>query len=404
MTSNLRRHLSVAAVAAVLLAVDAAPAVARPAPDPSAAQSSAQQLRRDVEALHALGISGVQARAVGPDGRQSVATSGTADLHTGRPVDPDGYFRMASTSKTLIATVVLQLEAEGRLSLDDTVERRLPGVVRLDAEGNGADGSTITVRQLLQHTSHLTDEGLPGYTTEEEYKEQRYAVYSSEELVARAMAHKTTPLEWNYANTNYLLLDMIIQRVTGRPSHQEIEDRILRPLGLDRTRWTGTTRTLPQPHARAYQYYGPASRVDVTRQIPVGYALAWATTTRDENTFLRALVSGRLLPERQLAEMQRTMGVSGNPQAAKIWPKGTGYGLGLVGIPLGCGGTYWSHEGGDGGYITLNGVTADGRRSVVVSMSEARGDSEEHVLEQEHTAGALVEHALCAGVGGPGTS
>lgn len=378
-------------VATLLAAADVANAVARPA-----GSSLVEQLRRDTEAIHALGVSGVQARVIAPDGRQSVATSGVADVNTGRPVRSDGYFRMASTSKTLVATVVLQLVAEGRLSLDDTVERRLPGVVR----GNGNDGSRITIRQLLQHTSGIHDD-LPGYTTPQEYYQQRYDVHEPEQLVARAMAHAPDfpPGEaWSYSNTGYVLLGMIIQKSTGQPVHQEIEERILRPLGLDRTRWMGTSPTLPRPHARAYQYFGPGSRVDVTDQIPVDYeSLSWVTTTRDENRFFRALLAGRLLPTRQLAEMKQTVPVSAEVQ--QLWPGGR-YGLGLVERPLSCGGTYWSHEGGDGGYITLNGVTDDGRRSAVVSMSEARGDTAEHILAQENAASELIDHALCAG--GPG--
>ncbi|MEU6817909.1 hypothetical protein [Streptomyces sp. NPDC046860] len=105
-------------------------------------------------------------------------------------------------------------------------------------------------------------------------------------------------------------------------------------------------------------------------------------------------ISGRLLPPRQLSEMKQTVPVSAEVQ--QLWPGGR-YGLGLVERPLTCGGTYWSHEGGDGGYITLNGVTDDGRRSAVVSMSEARGDTPEHILAQENAGSALIDHALCAG-------
>lgn len=373
---------------ATLLAAEVATAVAQPA-----GPSLVQQLRQDTEAIHALGISGVQARVIAPGGRQSVATSGTADLNTGRPVRSDGYFRMASTSKTLVATVVLQLEAEGRLSLDGTVDNWLPGVVT----GNGNDGSRIPIRQLLQHTSGIHDD-LPGYTTPEEYYRQRHDVYSPEQLVARAMAHAPDfpPGEgWAYSNTGYVLLDMIIQKVTGHPAYLEIEDRVLRPLGLDRTRWMGTSPTLPRPRAQAYQLFGPGSRVDVSDQIPVDYEnLSWVTTTQDENDLLRALLAGRLLPARQLAEMKQTVPVSAEVQ--QLWPGGR-YGLGLVERPLTCGGTYWSHEGGDGGYITLNGVTDDGRRSAVVSMSEARGDTLEHILAQEGAAGTLIDNALCAG-------
>ncbi|MFE5191086.1 serine hydrolase domain-containing protein [Streptomyces sp. NPDC056628] len=390
MTSTLRKHLAMAAGVTTLLATGVATAVAQPV-----GTSPVEQLRQDTEAIRALGISGVQARVIGPDGRHSVATSGTADLNTGRPVSSDGYFRMASTSKTLVATVVLQLEDESRLSLDDTVDHWLPGVV----QGNGNDGSRISVRQLLQHTSGIHDD-LPGYTTPEEYYQQRDDVYGSEQLVARAMAHAPDfpPGEgWAYSNTGYVLLGMIIQKATGHPAHQEIENRILRPLGLDQTRWMGTAPTLPRPHARAYQLFGPDSRVDVTDQIPVDYEnLSWVTTTRDENRFLRALLAGRLLPARQLAKMKQTVPVSAEVQ--QLWPGGR-YGLGLVERPLSCGGTYWSHEGGDGGYITLNGVTDDGRRSAVVSMSEARGDALEHIMEEENAASVLIDHALCAGRG-----
>ncbi|MFE3161842.1 serine hydrolase domain-containing protein [Streptomyces sp. NPDC059224] len=375
-----RRLLALALGAAALLSSGVA-----------AASSPRDSLQRDTEAIHALGVSGVQARVTAPDGRQSVATSGTADLDTGRPVPADGYFRMASTAKTLVATVVLQLEAEGRLSLDDTVDHWLPHVVR----ENGNDGRRITVRQLLQHTSGIHDD-LPGYTTPEEYYQQRHDVHGLRQLVARAVAHAPDfpPGEgWAYSNTGYVLLALIVQEATGHPAHQQIEDRVLRPLGLDRTRWLGTSPALPRPHAQAYQYFGPGSRVDVTDQIPVDPEnLSWVTTTRDENRLLRALLASRLLPARQLAEMKRTVPVSAEVQ--QLWPGGR-YGLGLVERPLSCGGSYWSHEGGDGGYITLNGVTGDGRRSAVVSMSEARGDPPDHILAQENAASALIDHALC---------
>ncbi|MET9372511.1 serine hydrolase domain-containing protein [Streptomyces griseoflavus] len=390
MTSALRKHLVMAIGVATLLAAEAGTAVAQPA-----GPSLVEQLRQDVATIHALGVSGVQARVIGPDGRQSVATSGTADLTTGRPVSSSGYFRMASTSKTLVATVVLQLEAESKLSLDDTVDHWLPGVV----QGKGNDGTRITIRQLLQHTGGIRD-NLPGYTTPEEYYQQRHNVYEPKQLIDLAMAHEPEdflPGEgWAYSNTGYVLLDMIIQKATGQSAHQEIENRILRPLGLNQTRWMGTSSTLPRPHAQAYQLFGPGSRVNVTDQIPVDYEnLSWVTTTRDENRFLRALLDGRLLPARQLTKMKQTVPVSAAVQ--ELWPDGR-YGLGLVERPLNCGGTYWSHEGGDGGYITLNGVTDDGRRSAVVSMSEARGDTKDHIMEQENAASALIDHALCAEV------
>src|ERR1044072_2431824 len=117
MASTLRKHLALAVGAATLLATAVSLAVAQPA-DPS----HVEQLRRDTEAIRALGISAGRRRGIGPDGRQSLSARGTADLNTGRPVSADGYFRMASTSKSLVATVVLQLAAAGRLSLEDNVQ------------------------------------------------------------------------------------------------------------------------------------------------------------------------------------------------------------------------------------------------------------------------------------------
>ncbi|WP_317744072.1 hypothetical protein [Nocardia seriolae] len=90
--------------------------------------------------------------------------------------------------------------------------------------------------------------------------------------------------------------------------------------------------------------------------------------------------------------MKQTTPVTGDLQ--QFWSNGR-YGLGLAERPLACGGTYWSHEGGDAGYITLNGVTPDATRSAVVSMSEALGDTPTHILTQESTASTLIDHALC---------
>ncbi|WP_220447493.1 serine hydrolase [Nonomuraea diastatica] len=99
-------------------------------------------LQRDTDAVRAAGVVGVQARVVGPGGENMVATSGVADLRTRRPVPVGGHFRIGSNNKSLVATVVLQLAGEKRLSLEDTVERWLPGVVK----GNGNDGTRISVR------------------------------------------------------------------------------------------------------------------------------------------------------------------------------------------------------------------------------------------------------------------
>ncbi|MBG0566986.1 beta-lactamase family protein [Actinoplanes sp. NEAU-A11] len=347
-------------------------------------------LQRHADVIHALGVVGVQARLVAGDGRHHVVTSGVADLRTGLPVPPDGRFRIASTGKTFSATVVLQLVREGRLHLSDAVERWLPGVVR----GNGNDGRQITVRHLLQHTSGIDDD-IPHYTTEAGFQRHRYDVYTPEQLVTRAMAHRPVGrpgMVWHYSNTGYILLDMIIERITGRHWYDEVDRRIVRPLGLTQTSWPGAAPAMPRPHARGYQPFGTGAPIDVTEQIIPDAGSAIISTTRDINTFLRALFDGRLLRPAQLAEMKRTIPVG--PEVQAIMP-GARYGLGIFQRPLPCGGTYWSHTGGWAGYITDNGVTADGRRSVVLSVNSVLGNTPDDSVRQQRAADNLVEGALC---------
>ncbi|MGY1433643.1 serine hydrolase domain-containing protein [Streptomyces reniochalinae] len=386
-----RRWLS--AAAAALATVSAAVVIQWPvdAHEAAAPGYGRAELRRDTDAIRALGVTGVQARVTAGPGRDLVATSGVAEAGTDRPVPRNGYFRMASTGKPLVAAVVLQLVGEGKLALDDTVDRWLPDLV----EGNGNDGRRITIRHLLHHTSGIHDDELPGYTTPQEYHERRHDTYTPRRIVALATRHRSDfppGTGWSYSNTGYVLLDMVIERVTGRPWHEEVKNRILEPLGMRHTYVPGSgTSTLRTPHANGYQVFPSGERVDVTDVIlpsPGDHV----STTADVNRFFQALLGAELLPRERLAEMRETVPV--NEEMQTFWPDGR-YGLGLVSRPLSCGGSYWSHEGGDGGYVTLNGVTGDGSRSVTVSMSTALNGSPDSALRQERAASALVDHALC---------
>ncbi len=130
-----------------LSAALAAPAVAAgPAP------ARHEHTREAVEAAVAAGVPGATATVRDTHGSWSAA-AGVGDTRTGKPRSAADRYRVASITKTFVATVLLQLEAEGRLSLDDSVERWLPGVVR----GHGHDGRGITLRQLLNHTSGVHD-------------------------------------------------------------------------------------------------------------------------------------------------------------------------------------------------------------------------------------------------------
>lgn len=372
------------ALVATVLATTGAGATTRP---PS-------ELQRDTDAVRATGATGVQARVSSRSGTKT-AVSGVADLQTGQPVAASGFFRMGSSTKAFTATVILQLVGEKRISLDDSVERWLPGVV----QGNGFDGRRITMRNLLQHTSGIPDD-IPNPSTPAEYEAHRYDVVSGRELVRRAMTHQPDfqpGTDWSYSNTNYLLLGMIIESATGRSWSDEVRSRVIRPLGLRNTYWPGLRAGLPSPHAKGYQVYpGESSPTDVTigrEAYMAGPAGGLVTTSADLAKFFQALVDGRLLRPALLAQMQQTIPVVG--QAAEIWP-GARDGLGLLSRPLSCGGVYWGHNGDTLGYMTRVGTTSHGK-SVVVSISTEPADSIEHVIAQDKAAGDLIDHALCTG-------
>ena len=361
-------------------------------------------LQRDADALLPQGAPGVLAEVSTPHGSVRVR-SGYGDLARRTPVPWRAHFRIGSFTKPFVATTLLQLVGEHRLSLDDTVDRWLPGVVR----GHGNDGRRITVRQLLQHTSGLPDytEFLPWLSEKEPFEEHRFDTVTARQAVALAMEHApgfAPGTSWSYSNTNYALAGMIIQRVTGHTWQHEVRARVVRPLHLTQTTLPGTDPTLPRPHAVGYERFpGPGAtpqdprygeQIDATLQNPSwgGAAGEVISTTHDGNRFLKALVQGRLLKPAQLSEMQRT--VPTNTAFRSAWP-GARYGLGLMWIPNSCGGS-WSHGGDIMGFMTRNGVTPDGRRSVVVSYNTDSLERDDGVPAQDHeVTRTLIDHALC---------
>ncbi|MGW1786478.1 serine hydrolase domain-containing protein [Streptomyces sp. NPDC002143] len=372
-----RRDLLVlSSVGAVLFATSTGTAAAKP--------PQADLLQQQVDAVHDSGAVGVSAEVTSPDTRD-IARAGTAERGTRRPMPLNGRFRIGSATKTFTATVVLQLVGEGRMSLEDTVEQWLPGVV----QGNSNDGSQITVRQLLQHTSGIRDDGLeiPALKSADGYRAERFRTYTPEELVGLAMRHPPVPSpdeeQWSYSNTNYILAAMITQKVTGRSWAHEVNDRIIRPLGLRDTSTPGTFPFILGPHAQGYAFgTGTSTGIDVTvlnSSMAVGSGSV-ISTAHDLNRFYAALLGGRLLAPAQLDEMTTTVNAPG---------LGVRYGLGLAEIPLSCGGSYFGHRGELLGYITWGGATRDGTRTAVVYVSSDGGQDTERAMS------TLVDQELC---------
>ncbi|WP_320782973.1 serine hydrolase domain-containing protein [Streptomyces sp. CRN 30] len=386
-----RRSLT-AAAALVPIVSSLSPAAAAPAPPrPSA---TGRSLQRDADALRDAGVTGVAVRLDTPSGTVT-ARSGVGDLVTRRPVPVGGHLRLGSVTKTYVATVVLQLVGEKRLSLDRTVEELLPGTV----SGAGNDGRNITVRDLLRHTSGLRDymyDVLPEYSAGA-YFAGRWRAYRPEELVALAVRHEPVfpaGTGWEYSNTNYVLAGMIIQKVTGRSWERQVRDRILLPLGLRHTGTPGTDPFLPHPHAADHQQFAPdGPMIDTTipyRPFDSGADGSMTGTARELNRFLSALAAGRLLRPAEQSAMLTTVPVppgSGHPE-------GTRDGLGVFLTPFSRGGGEYVGHGGSGfGYVVQAAATMDGRRAVTVS-AHSRPVDQRTAERQEEIMRRLVDNAL----------
>jgi D-alanyl-D-alanine carboxypeptidase len=350
---------------------------------PVSAVAGRSTLQRDVEAIRDVGVTGVLARETSPQRSRTVVSGPGSRL--------DGRFRIGSTNKTLVATVVLQLVAEKRMRLDDSVEQWLPGLV----QGNGYDGRRITVRHLLQHTAGIYDGNFPTFDNAQQYYERRYDIRTEEEIVRAGLSHAPDfqPGEgWSYSNTGYDLVGLIVKAVTGRTWYDEVDRRIVRPLRLHDTYFPGTNPRIEGPHARGYTRFTAGEYTDTTELIDADASGGYISTVKDLDVFVRALFDGRLLKRPQLKEMMRTVAVDAGVD--QMWP-GARYGLGLFSRDLPCGGTVWIPGGDQIGYKTRLGSTADGRHSVVVSMSTQLNDSMDAAMSQERAAKDLVDHAIC---------
>ncbi|MFF2156995.1 serine hydrolase domain-containing protein [Paenibacillus chitinolyticus] len=312
------------------------------------------------KAAHTDNIPGVIVTVKKGDASWSYA-SGEANIARNHKVDADSAFRIGSTTKTFVATVALQLAGEKKISLDDTVEKWLPGVV----QGNGFDGNKVTIRQLLNHTS-----GIPDYL-DESLKDSLLANpnqnFTAEQLIARSLTMKPVT-GFQYSNTNTALMGLIIQKVTGDTYAEQIKKRIIEPLKLKETFLPGSSADIPKKNARGYLNTGD-KLVDITWLNPsfTNAAGEMISTGEDMTTFFRALLSGKLLTPEMQKEMMTTVDS----------PLGN-YGLGVFETKLPNGVSVWGHGGGIPGFTNFAGGTADGQHVISINFN-VLGGAETHI-------------------------
>ncbi|MFD7662109.1 serine hydrolase domain-containing protein [Streptomyces sp. NPDC059788] len=339
--------------------------VTAPAAAASTPQCDSKPVRTALKALEGIGASGISVTVKSPHCGVWNGGIGLADLKTGRKVVGNEHSRLASNTKTWVATVVLQLVGEGKIKLDDTVDDYLPGLIRTEHY----DGRNITVRQLLQHTS-----GLPDYLDAwDDLEAHRWEHMEPLETVRQALTlpppDDANSSDFSYSNTNYNLAGMIVTEVTGRGIGTEIEQRIIKPLGLRATYWPGDRTTLPKPDLRGY-VDRDGTLLDRTEWNTSGAGASGALISNgaDTTTFWSALMAGKLLAPPQLAEMKRTV-----PDISA----GERYGLGVERYETSPGFVTWGHSGHmESGHKLRNAVTDDGKRAVTLLIGSESFDSD----------------------------
>jgi D-alanyl-D-alanine carboxypeptidase len=294
-----------------------------------------------------------------PSGR-TVHTAGVRDTTTKAPVRATDHMRIASTAKAFSAAVALSLVRDGRLSLDDTIAQRVPGL--------SAAWGPVTLGQLLHHTS-----GVPDFT-----QSPQFGAYVTKHLHGRPSPRFLVGLiagdplsfrpgsRYHYSNTDNFLVALMAEAATGQPYTRLLSSRVYRPLGLRDTSLPRGAK-LPSPFIHGYQPDPPGAPEDVTTLLSA--SLAWASgglvsTPADLTTFVRGYVGGRLFGRAVQRRQLRFRPGRSEP----IGPGVNSAGLGIFRYRTSCG-TVYGHTGNTSGYTQFMASTLDGRRSVTASIN-----------------------------------
>ncbi len=379
--------------AAPASAAPAAP-TAEPSPEPTAAPSAtavptaepsptplpvidpglAAELQRILDATVADGaISGATIAIHIPGSQPWAGSSGVAARGQDVPMTPDTRVRIASISKIFTAVVVLQLAQEGKLDLEAPLSTWVPGLV--------PEGERISVRQLLQHTSGLYD-----YLEDANVVNRAYAeperVWKPEELVGYAVQFRASfspgaQGRWDYSSTNYVLLGMIVERVTGNTLAAETRRRIFEPLGL------ASTYFPPDEPIEGQQSRGYSRQRDQTA-ISMSFVFGTAhivSTPSDVRRFGEAVFGGELLAPEFQEQMLRFVSGRGAYNMPELE-----YGLGVMRnrLPVGPGpdgharpteaSRVLGHIGGFGGFRSALWYAPESGIAIALGVNQASTD------------------------------
>jgi D-alanyl-D-alanine carboxypeptidase len=299
------------------------------------------QLQATLDRLRGDRIPGAQASVVLPDGRLIALASGVRDRETASPMPVDGRLLAGSTGKTFFAALALQLVREGRLDLDARVATFLGDEPWFARVPNASD---LTVRLLMQHRSGVMRyETTPAFLAALRARpDHRFTPAEEVAFVLDRKPRFAAGAGFDYSDTNYVLLGMVLERATGEPCFDAITRRFLRPLGLRGT-VPARGREIPgllQSYAGPNDPFSGRDAMLVDGRLPFdpgfeGAGGGFATTAADLARWAVALYDGDVLA-----------GVRDTALAALPAPLGkdTGYGLGVI-VNATALGPAWGHDG-----------------------------------------------------------
>ncbi len=316
-------------------------------------------LQNECQRLVAAGVPGAFFYRMNSDGTSDFYTAGFADLVTRQPMTSDLHYRVGSTTKTFTAVVLLQLVAEGKLQLQNSIQRWLPELPIPNA-------SSLTIEHLLRMRSGLFD--FEDDSTLLGKLDAHRRPYTLQQVLDMSIKHpaKFSPDDhFEYCNTNFCMLERVIERITSHTLADELAHRILNPLGLSQTSYPAEADlTLPEPYIRGYER--TAEGWEECSQVFFGRGDgALVSTAPDIARFFQALLFQRILLPDDLLHQMMTV-ILDQPPAAMH------YGMGLIADQLSCG-TLWGHSGGGFGYNHLPFLQCETGRFVLFMMNGSYG-------------------------------
>ena len=316
-----------------------------------AKQNLQQKLQSNLDEWHKSGkFAGATVGVCLADGNCFGLATGYSDRDAKTPMKPDDLMLAGSVGKTYVAVVALQLVKEGKINLDDKIEKYLGQEKWFSRLPNAKD---ITVRQLMNHTS-----GLIRYEFKDQFTKDLTAnpdkVWKPSELVSYLFDEKA-PFEagkgWDYSDTNYIVLGMIIEKVTGRTYYELAKKNLLKPLKLKHTKPQDRRKIkdLIQGYAGEDNPFGGKDKVLENGKFIINPQFEWTgggmvSNSEDLARWAKFMYEGKAFDKSLLPEMLE--GVS-----APMLGKDAKYGLGVIIRPTTKGITY-GHSGFFPGYIT----------------------------------------------------